>query len=246
MNRTIVYLICATMLLFSIGVLFGPIVQPEAYHNFADQRSLLGIINGWDAFSNILFAFAGIWGLFLLLTPGRVHFKDDRERFMWLGVAIGLVLTAIGSSYYHLAPDNSRLVWDRLPMTIIFMSYVAALIAERINTRLGLALWPILIIFGLYSVLYWHATDDLRFYLGVQLFAIIATVIMLFTPSPYDRKWDIAIVVLLFGLARIFEIYDHEIWKATGNHVSGHTLKHLSAGIAGVWLMYMLIKRKKI
>ena len=33
-----------------------------------------------------------------------------------------MLLTAVGSSYYHLAPDNERLFWDRLPMTIAFSS----------------------------------------------------------------------------------------------------------------------------
>lgn len=244
-NTALIYLTCTACLLILIGLFTGPIPQPEIYHHFADQRTALGVVNGWDVFSNILFALAGIWGMILLLTPGKVQLIDDRSKMMWFWVALGLILTAIGSSYYHLAPDNSRLVWDRLPMTIIFMSYVAALIAERINMRLGLFLWPLLVIFGLYSVLQWYMTDDLRLYIGVQLFTILATVIMLFSPSPYDRKWDIGIVVLFFGLARLFEIYDHQIWEISRNSISGHTLKHLAAGMAGIWLIYMLVKRKE-
>lgn len=238
--KTLVYLVGAVVLLALLGLIIGPISQPEVYHHFA------GDVKFWNVFSNVLFLVAGIWGLYLLLTPEKVQFIDDRVRPMWLFVAGGLVLTAIGSSYYHLDPNNTRLVWDRLPMTIIFMSYVAALIGERVNMRLGLSLWPLLLIFGLYSVIDWHATDDLRLYLGVQLFTILATAIFLFFPSPYNRKWDIAIVVLLFGLARLFEIYDHEIWEISRNSVSGHTLKHLAAGMAGVWLMYMLVKRRKL
>jgi hypothetical protein len=57
-------------------------------------------------------------------------------------VFVGLQLTAFGSSYYHLSPNNSRLVWDRLPMTIAFMSMVAAIIAERISLRIGLCCYP--------------------------------------------------------------------------------------------------------
>jgi len=33
----------------------------------------------------------------------------------WLFL-IGLLLTAFGSSFYHLAPNNARLIWDRLPI----------------------------------------------------------------------------------------------------------------------------------
>ena len=251
MRHPLIYLIFTIVLLTLIGFLTGPIPQPEAYHHFADQRNLWGVTNGWDVFSNLLFAAAGIWGVFLILSKKNVHFIDTSAKAMWLFVAIGLILTAIGSSYYHLNPTNSSLVWDRLPMTIIFMSYVAALIGERINIRLGLFLWPILICFGLYSVFDWYASElrgesDLRLYLGVQLFTILATVIMLFAPSPYNRKWDIALVILLFGLARIFEIYDHEIWDFTRHFISGHTLKHVAAGLAGAMLMYMIANRKEI
>jgi hypothetical protein len=56
----------------------------------------------------------------------------------------GMLLTAFGSSYCHLQPDNARLMWDSLPMAIVFMSFVAALIAERIRSRAGLRLLPIL------------------------------------------------------------------------------------------------------
>lgn len=242
-------LLCAIALIVVVGLLFGPIPQPEAYHNFADQRNWLGVANAWNVFSNILFALAGIWGLFLLFSPERVKFTDHRERWLWVGVSIGLILTAIGSSYYHLAPDNARLVWDRLPMTIIFMSYVAALISERIDVRLGLWLWPLLLGLGFYSVLAWHASDlrginDLRFYLGIQALAVLVTLVMLLTRSPYTRTWDLAIVVILFGIARFFEFSDHEIFELTRGIISGHTLKHLAAALAGIWLIRMIWKRK--
>jgi hypothetical protein len=234
-----------------IGMLFNPIPQPEAFHNFADQRSWLGITNAWNVLSNILFAFTGVWGLFLLFTPGKLKFIDNRERWLWIAVSIGLLLTAIGSSYYHLAPNNFRLVFDRLPMTFVFMSYAAALISERINITLGLCLWPLLAFLGFVSVLYWHATEwrgagDLRFYLGIQLFAILTTLVMLLTPSHYTRAWDLAIVILLYGAAILVERLDHQIYMFTGNFISGHTLKHLLAGLAGLWLIRMISTRKII
>ena len=42
-------------------------------------------------------------------------------------------MVAIGSSYYHWKPSNSRLVWDRLPMTVGFMSLVAVVISETLG-----------------------------------------------------------------------------------------------------------------
>lgn len=75
---------------------------------------------------------------FLFGKSNHGQFLDPRERWPYVLVFVGLVLTAFGSAYYHLAPDNARLVWDRLPMTIVFMPLVAALIAERVNLKLGL------------------------------------------------------------------------------------------------------------
>lgn len=236
-------------LLVVIGINVGPIAQPLHYHDFADQRGLLGVPNGMDVWSNMPFALVGFWGLFLLLSPSRVQFVDNGERWPWIGVSLGLILTAIGSAYYHLVPDNARLVWDRLPMTLVFMSYVAALITERIDKTLGLWLWPVLLAVGIYSVFQWQQTElsggsDLRFYGGMQVFTVLATLIFLFIPSRYTHNWDLALVILFFGAARIFELYDHEVWMATGGIISGHTLKHLVAAFAGFWLLRMLAVRR--
>lgn len=246
----LILLACAALVILLIALMLHPIPQPQSYHNFADQRSWLGLPNAWNVLSNIPITLVGLWGLFLLFSPGRLDFVDKREQWFWTGVSLGLVLAGIGSSYYHLNPTNSRLVWDRLAMMIIFMSYVAALISERAGVRLGLFLWPILLGIGFTSVFQWRTSElqgasDLRFYAGVQLFAVLVTLIMLFTPSPYSRRWDLAVVVALFGLARLFEMEDHPVFQLTKGIISGHTLKHLASATAGFWLIRMLVKRKR-
>ena len=40
-------------------------------------------------------------------------------------------LTAFGSAYYHCAPESARLLWDRLQMTIVFMTVFTMVVAER-------------------------------------------------------------------------------------------------------------------
>ena len=180
--------------------------------------------------------------------PAHIHFVDARERWPWIGVSIGLILTAFGSGYYHLAPDNARLVWDRIPMTIVFMSFVAALIAERINLRLGLGLWPFLLVVGIYSVFQWHASElrgqgDLRMYAAVQVYAIVVALVMLLVPPRYTRTWDLAIVAAFYGLAKLLETFDPTNSRHDRRLVSGHTLKHLAAAMAGVWLVRMVWKR---
>ena len=170
-------LINLTAVVVVVSCLLPRFAQPLSYHLFADRRSFLDIPNFCDVASNLPFAIIGIWGLvFLLRTNSRQKsrpFLDRRERWPYLFVFLGLLLTAFGSSYYHLAPNNATLVWDRLPMTIAFMSLVAAVIAEHISLRMGLWSLPILMAVGLASVLQWnwsemHGAGDLRFYTAVQ------------------------------------------------------------------------------
>src|SRR5688572_20457877 len=100
----------------------GPIPQDPAYHRFADTRPVLGVPNGLDVLSNAAFAIVGLAGLAATLGPrSRRAFEHTWARVPWATLFAGTLLTAAGSSYYHLAPDDARLVWDRLPMTVAFM-----------------------------------------------------------------------------------------------------------------------------
>ena len=230
------------------------IPQPQSYHLFADRRSFLGVPNFGDVASNLPFALIGIWGLaFLLQARSHGHantFMDERERWPYLFVFVGLLLTAFGSSYYHLAPDNARLLWDRLPMTITFMSMVSAVIAERINVRLGIWLLPILLCIGLTSVLQWEWSEargsgDLRFYAAVQAYSALVILVAFLFPRRYTRTTDFGLVIGFYALAKALETFDKPVFAAL-HVVSGHTLKHLAAAAAGYCILRMLQKRKPV
>jgi len=224
---------------------------PVSYHHFADTRTWLGVPNFGDVASNLLFLVAGAWGLFFLASDlSQTRFVDRREKWPYVFVFIGLIWTAFGSSYYHLAPDNQRLVWDRLPMIFVFMPFVAALIAERVNVRIGLWALPILTAIGVASVLQWHESvlhgvADIRFYAAVQAFAGLAVLAALFLPPRYTRNSDLAWIAAFYVVAKIFELADRQIYS-WGYLVSGHTLKHLAAGAAGLWILRMLQKRRAL
>jgi hypothetical protein len=248
-SKKIGVLLLLALIMLVTGLFIPPIAQPLTYHDFADSSPWLGINNAWNVLSNISFALVGIWGLFLLLSPGKSMFVDGRERWIWIGLSLGLILVAVGSGYYHLAPDNTRLVWDRLPMTLVFMSFVASLIFDRIDSRLGFCVWPLLLILGIYSVLAWYASElrgagDLRLYAALQGYTAITALVMWLMPSHYTPSWDIALVVLFYCLAKGFEVLDSQIYQLSGHMVSGHTLKHLAGAIAGAWLIRMMWKRR--
>lgn len=227
-----------------------PIPQSAAYHQFADQRHWLGIPNFLNVASNLPFALIGIWGLVALRRSRQpqLTFVDPRERRFYFGVFVGLLLTAFGSAYYHLWPDNAHLVWDRIPMTIVFGSLVAAVIAERVDLAAGLKLFPFLIAFGAASVVQWywnelHGHGDLRFYAAVQAYSALVLLVALLMPPRYTRSRDFAIIFGWYLLAKIFESADRLIF-IRGHIVSGHTLKHLAAAAAGYWILRMLQLRR--
>jgi hypothetical protein len=244
-------LVSLTLVVIIAAILAPRLAQPLAYHNFADRRAWLGIANFGDLVSNAGFAMVGIWGLVVLLRqPSHAQFVDSRERWPYVMVFAGMVLTAIGSSYYHLAPDNNRLVWDRLPMTIVFMALVAAMIIERISVPIGVALLPILLLLGIASVVEWHVSEingasDLRFYAALQVYAVLLLLVILLLPPRYTRSSDLAVVVGFYVLAKIAEAADRPIF-AFGHVVSGHTIKHLAAAAAGLWILRMLQKRRPV
>lgn len=236
-----------------IGLILGPrIGQPQSYHQFADQRTFLGIPRFFDVVSNLGFLFVGVWGaLFVMKASARAdgEFLHPGERWTYLFFFLGVFLTAFGSAYYHWAPDNARLVWDRLPMAMGFMGLLAAILGERIAPTLATKTLAPLVAAGIGSVLYWRWTDlagrdDLRLY-GIVQFGSLALVLALcfLRPSHYTRGADMFVVVALYVLAKLLESLDRQIFRI-GGILSGHTLKHLTAALACYFVLRMLMLRR--
>ena len=222
------------------------IAQPPQYHAFADTRMLFGIPNFLDVASNAAFVIAGLLGLVATLGS-RARFEEGRERWAYAVLFLGVLLTGFGSAYYHLAPDNERLFWDRLPMTIAFMGLVASQISDRISVRAGLALLVPLLLLGAASDIYWLATERIGLgnvtpYLVVQAYAVAVLLVASFTRSRYTLGTLLFWVVGWYALSKGLEALDHQVF-ALGGIVSGHTLKHLAAALGAVVLWRMLVRR---
>jgi hypothetical protein len=238
-----------------IGILMfrpPPIPQPVSYHQFADQRAWLGIPNFGNVASNLAFAIVGLWGIRFLLKPDKLKtaFIDLRERRPYIVAFFGLFLTAVGSAYYHLAPSNGRLVWDRLPMAIVFGALVAVVITERISVEAGLKLLPLLLAIAAGSVLQWYRDEmrghgDLRAYVAVQMYSALVLLVALLLRPRYSRSFDFAIVFGFYVLAKAFETADRFIFMRA-HIVGGHTLKHIAAATAGYWILRMLESRRPL
>lgn len=192
-----------------------PIAQDQSYHLFADNRTVLGIPNFWNVASNLPFAAVGILGLWKL--RGAVN------RALFAGV----VLTFFGSAYYHLAPSDATLVWDRLPMTLVFMALLACVVSGESKARSIGWLLALLVACGVISVLWWNITGDLRPYILVQFGPLLILIPALWFIR--DTRF-LAVALGLYGMAKLAEFYDHAIFS--GLTLSGHTAKHLFASIA--------------
>ena len=57
--------------LFAGVMTLEPIAQSAAYHDFADQRFLLGVPNLLDVASNVAFLIVGAWGIALCAGQRR-------------------------------------------------------------------------------------------------------------------------------------------------------------------------------
>ena len=227
--------------------LHGRIAQPAHYNEFADQSGAFGIPHAADVLSNAGFALVAIWG-WLTLRPRRA---SEHLRAGWPGYRlflIGLFLTAFGSAFYHLAPDNARLIWDRLPIALVCAGLLAGVRGDiQGGTKIGLDV----IVLGLYavaSVAWWAMSDrngagDLRPYLLLQGLALILIPLwQAIHRAPRADRIAFAAAMGLYILAKVLEVLDHEIANTLG-FVSGHTLKHLIATTATAAIVWGLTRR---
>lgn len=233
----ILFIVLVTISLVLLFLLVPKIPQPPNYHQFADTRALWNIPNFWNVISNLPFILVSLLGFISLEKQWMAGHLNKKEVFIFFILFLGVFFLGLGSSYYHWAPDNNTLVWDRIPMTIVFMSLLSLTLMERIHFNLGSWLFIPLLILGIFSVLYWHHTElsgqgDMRLYAMVQFYSIFLIMLTLFFfPKPYPPFHLYLWMFLFYGLAKITEYFDHMIY-GFGEVISGHTLKHIFAAIS--------------
>jgi hypothetical protein len=231
--RTRLWFFIALMVVFAaMGatlIFTEPVHQSQAYHCFADRQTYFHIPNFWNVISNVLFLVFGFWGIFLTLTRFHLPLKHNLLLFF-----IGITFTGIGSAYYHWQPNDARLLWDRLPMTVAFMAFFSFVVGVFVNTKAGKQLlWPC-ILFGLLSIVYWLGQNDLRLYAFVQFMPIILTVfILLFSRQNSFLKPYVWGMIICYTIAKVFEQLDAEVFSV----LSGHTLKHIVAACSNCLLI---------
>jgi len=225
--------------------------QPPAYHQFADQRVCFTLPNCLNTLSNIFFVLAGVSGLrFIFSVSGRRAFPGPLAAFPYVLFFLAVILVGFGSAFYHLAPDNSRLIWDRAAIALALMAWLAAVVCERVGP-VGLRLLPLFMIMGLSSVAYWGLSEaggfgDLRPYALIQLVPVlfIPLLIWWYPPRYSGDRYPIS-AIGFYALAMLCDLGDERIFVLTAGVISGHTIKHLLAALA-VYLLARYLQCRRI
>lgn len=246
-TRDITAVAAIALMVAAVFLLVAPIPQDPAYHAFADGRTLLGVANFWNVVSNLPFLVVGAWGVVYVMRHGHAVCLPGLE-LAYVVFFSGVFLTAFGSSYYHLAPANDPLAWDRLPMTIGFAGLFSIIVGEFVSARVGRLLVVPLLLVGILSVEYWIWTEsrgagDLRLYALVQFLPMLLVpfILMLYKPAIGSAKYYWAMLGF-YVLSKIVEFFDLAIFAA-GGAISGHSLKHLFAAAATAMVLLGLMRR---
>jgi hypothetical protein len=233
LNRSEILLIAAAALLVAIAVFAPTVGQPAGFHAYAEQRALWGIPHALDVLSNLPFAIAGVIGIVTLRRVPLAALPAVQRHCARL-FFVGLLVTAAGSSWYHLAPHDPGLAIDRLAMSVAFAGLLALAAACGISERAGRVLMPALLLCAMAAVLQWYVSGNVLPWVLVQvggmLLIVCVAVFTAATKPGLDVRW--AWVLLAYLVAKLLEVGDQQVFHASGELLSGHTLKHVVAGFA--------------
>jgi hypothetical protein len=227
----VLLVVCLALLALA---LFGPEAnQPSNYHAFADQRRFFGLPFAMDVLSNAAFLAVGIAGIACLIAYPRRALTNVQRAMSILFVA-GLLLTALASAWYHLRPDDANLAIDRSGMAVAFAGLLGLAAAGRVSERAGAALGLAVLLAAPLAIKYWIATDNV-FPWGVLQGGGMGLILWASLLRPRSKALDVrwSLVILAYAAAKLFELNDDAVYQLSGHLVSGHTLKHLFAALAG-------------
>ncbi|UXI04390.1 ceramidase domain-containing protein [Photobacterium sp. TY1-4] len=257
------------IVLAGLLVYFAPITQSRYFYQYADQRPWLGIANFANVVTNLPFLWVGILGLAQLRqSPSRFSATalTPDSRTLSIAFYLGLITAFFASAFYHLAPDPWRLALDRLGICIAFIAFYCMVLARYVSPALARLFLP-LVLYSVAAVGYWYLSEletgrgDLSAYILVQLVPIIHLPLILWlfrTPPthnaasgpnrnpPSSSSLYYLSALLAYLLAKWAESNDAELFHRTGEFISGHSIKHLLAGLGG-YLIYrgILAAQKK-
>lgn len=230
----------------AVFAIAGPHVgNPVGYHHFVDERSWFAVPHAGDVLSNVAFLVAGVVGMrSLWRLPARS--LTNMERAMAALFFAGLMATSACSSWYHLHPDDARLMVDRSGMAIAFAGMVGLAVTTRVGERAGALTGLGLLLIAPWTI-HISASGELLPWAVLQ-FGGMAALCALACLRPLSialaPSW--IAIALIYAVAKVAELGDAAVFEVTGHVVSGHTLKHVIAAFAAWPLIAALNARRSV
>lgn len=199
-------------------------------HPFVDARSLWGVPNFMDVWTNLALGVAGLLGGWMLLRDGPWAPGTRLALAVFFG---GLLATGFGSAWYHWAPDAHGLVLDRMGMAVTFAGALALAVAERVGQKPAACVMRLTLVVALLSAAMPLTHGNVLPWAVVQFGGMALMVwLALYPPRAGALGVRLGVLIGLYALAKLLELGDEAVFHATGELVSGHSLKHLVAGLA--------------
>lgn len=239
----------------TLGAVFAHRMNAPAYNVFADQVNCLGIPNFTNVASNLAFVAVGVVALVWFWAersrfPGT-RFRNRTEIALYASFFATAILVGLGSAYYHYAPTNATLFWDRVPMTFAVAALTGAFLAERVDGRTGVVVGVALALFLPGMLVYWLASEargaeNLWPYLaGLYGSLEVATLMLVLFPSPYTHGGQAFVALAWFALAMPFDkVLDGWVYSL-GGVMGGHAVKHLLAALAMFWIFWFMLRPRR-
>ena len=241
-------LLAAVLALLAVALVAPAVAQSAQHHHFADTRAWGWVPFAADVLSNLPFFLWGMLGLSRLAQPPRLAAgRADASSRALMGLFFaGLVVTAGASAFYHWQPDDAGLVFDRLGMVVAFAGLMGLAAAGRVSERAGVLLSLAVLLLGPVSVWIWSALGNVLPWAVLQ-FGGMGLVLCLALLKPLESapaiRWGWVIVI--YALAKCFEMTDDAVFAATSQLVSGHSLKHVVASFAAWPVVFALMAHHK-
>ncbi len=259
--RTWTLLGTALLALWVVALLIGPqalvwaglVLNPHGHvalhahgHPFIDARAWRNLPNAMDVLSNLPLVGVGVWGWLAGRRDRDAHLaRPDRTAAQVFFV--GLVLSGLGSVVYHWAPDAQGLVLDRLGMAVAFAGVLSLAAAERVGAALAAPTLWIALTLAAFSAVLPLTQGNVLPWVVVQFggLALVGWAALRPPVTGACNGWSpVSLLALIawYALAKALEWGDSAVFHASGEIVSGHSLKHV-AGALAAWPVLSAIRQ---
>ncbi|CAA7039802.1 unnamed protein product [Microthlaspi erraticum] len=214
------------------------------HHVFADKRNFMGVPNTLNVMTNFPFLIIGVLGFVLCIGGSFFNISLKGEIWGWTLFYASISSLAFGSAFYHLKPDDNRMIFDTLPIMTAYSSLFSSFLVERAGETVGLSCLVLLLFISFLSVGYARVFNDLRLCMTFQLIPCLAIPVMaVLLPPKYTHSKFWLCATAAYAIAEIEGLADNKIYNANRYIISGHSLGHLCRALATVLLTVMLLNR---